>query len=108
MPARPAPHCARPAGSADRAGSAPRSPSSKAACQHTGLTLPSPSASGGGFRDLFTELQSNPADQAAFNACKSDLPFTPGSGGGYGGSGSGSGGGSNNNNNTTSGGSTST
>jgi hypothetical protein len=54
-----------------------------------GVTLPSPSASGGGFRSLFGELQSNPADQAAFNACKSDLPFTPGSGGGYGGSGGG-------------------
>jgi hypothetical protein len=50
-----------------------------------GVTLPSPSASGGGFRNLFGELQSNPADQAAFNACKSDLPFTPGSGGGFGG-----------------------
>jgi hypothetical protein len=58
-----------------------------------GVTLPSPSASGGGFRNLFSELQSNPADQAAFNACKSDLPFTPGSGG-YGGNGSGYGGGS--------------
>jgi hypothetical protein len=45
------------------------------------VTLPSPSASGGGFRSLFGELQSNPADQAAFNACQSDLPFTPGSGG---------------------------
>jgi hypothetical protein len=45
-----------------------------------GVTLPSPSASGGGFRALFGELQSNPADQAAFNACKSDLPFTPGGG----------------------------
>jgi hypothetical protein len=59
-----------------------------------GVTLPSPSASSGGFRSLFGELQSNPADQAAFNACKSDLPFTPGSGGfggggGYGGSGGG-------------------
>jgi hypothetical protein len=65
-----------------------------------GVTLPSPSASGGGFRSLFGELQSSPAGQAAFNACKSDLPFTPGSGGGYGGgsggygSGSGTGGGS--------------
>ena len=58
-----------------------------------GVTLPSPSASGGGFRSLFSELQSNPADQAAFNACKSDLPFTPGSGGGYGGGTSGGGGG---------------
>ena len=57
-----------------------------------GVTLPSPSASGGGFRDLFSELQSNPADKAAFNACKSDLPFTPGSGGGYSGGGSGDGG----------------
>lgn len=52
-----------------------------------GVTLPSPSASDGGFRSLFGELQSNPADQAAFNACKSDLPFTPGSGG-FGGGGS--------------------
>jgi len=62
------------------------------------VTLPSPSASGGGFRSLFGELQSNPADQAAFNACKSDLPFTPGSGGygsgGYGSGGSGTGSGS--------------
>lgn len=50
-----------------------------------GVTLPSPSASGGGFRGLFQELQSgSPADKAAFSACKSDLPFTPGSGG-YGG-----------------------
>ena len=50
-----------------------------------GVTLPSPSASGGGFRSVFSELQSTPAGQAALNACKSDLPFTPGSGG-YGGS----------------------
>lgn len=57
-----------------------------------GVTLPSPSASGGGFRGLFSELQSNPADKAAFNACKSDLPFTPGSGGGYSGGGGGYGG----------------
>jgi len=56
-----------------------------------GVTLPSPSASDGGFRSIFSELQSNPADQAAFNACKSDLPFTPGSGG-YGGGGTGGGG----------------
>ena len=62
-----------------------------------GVTLPSPSASGGGFRGLFSELQSTAAGQAALNACKSDLPFTPGSGGygggtggGYGGGGSGS------------------
>jgi hypothetical protein len=34
-----------------------------------------------------------PKHQAAFNACKSDLPFTPGNGGGFGGSGSGGGGG---------------
>ncbi len=52
-----------------------------------GVTLPSPSASGGGFRDLFSELQSNPADKAAFSACKSDLPFTPGSSGGGSGNG---------------------
>jgi hypothetical protein len=51
-----------------------------------GVTLPSPSASGGGFRGLFSQLQSTPAGQAALNACKSDLPFTPG-GGGYGGGG---------------------
>jgi len=57
-----------------------------------GVTLPSPSASGGGFRSLFSELQSSPAGQAALNACKSDLPFTPGSGGGYGGGGYGGGG----------------
>jgi len=50
-----------------------------------GVALPSPSASGGGFRDLFSELQSTPAGQAALNACKSDLPFTPG--GGYSGGG---------------------
>ncbi len=49
-----------------------------------GVTLPSPSASGGGFRSVFSELQSTPTGQAALNACKSDLPFTPGSG--YGGS----------------------
>src|SRR5271170_7720622 len=61
-----------------------------------GVTLPSPSASGGGFRSLFSGLQSTSAGQAALNACKSDLPFTPGSGGGYGGGtgGGGSGGGS--------------
>jgi hypothetical protein len=55
-----------------------------------GVTLPSPSASGGGFRGLFSQLQSTSAGQAALNACKSDLPFTPGGGGGSGG---GSGGG---------------
>jgi hypothetical protein len=55
-----------------------------------GVTLPSPSASGGGFRSLFSELQSTSAGQAALNACKSDLPFTPGSGG-YGGGGTGGG-----------------
>ena len=66
-----------------------------------GVTLPSPSASGGGFRSLFSQLQSTSAGQAALNACKSDLPFTPGSGGygggtggGYGGGGTGGGGGS--------------
>jgi hypothetical protein len=58
-----------------------------------GVTLPSPSASGGGFRSVFSELQSTSAGRAALNACKSDLPFTPGSGGG-GGSGGGSGSGS--------------
>jgi hypothetical protein len=53
-----------------------------------GVTLPSPSTSGGGFRNLFSQLQSTAAGQAALNACKSDLPFTPGSGGGgYGGGG---------------------
>jgi hypothetical protein len=42
-----------------------------------GVTLPSPSA--GGFRSLFSALQSgSQADQAAFSACKSDLPFNPG------------------------------
>jgi hypothetical protein len=42
-----------------------------------GVTLPS--SSDGGFRSLFGELQSgSAADQAAFNACKSDLPFHPG------------------------------
>ena len=45
---------------------------------------PQPVGLGGGFRSLFGELQSNPADQAGLDACKSDLPFTPGSGGGYG------------------------
>jgi hypothetical protein len=55
-----------------------------------GVTLPSPSTSGGGFRNLFSQLQSTAAGQAALNACKSDLPFTPGSGGGsYGGGGGG-------------------
>lgn len=58
-----------------------------------GVTLPSPSASGGGFRSLFSQLQSTSAGQAALNACKSDLPFTPGSGGGGGGTGGGYGGG---------------
>lgn len=58
-----------------------------------GVTLPSPSASGGGFRSLFSQLQSTSAGQAALNACKSDLPFTPGSGGGRGGTGGGYGGG---------------
>ena len=58
-----------------------------------GVTLPSPSASGGGFRSLFSQLQSTSAGQAALNACKSDLPFTPGSGGGGGGTGGGSTGG---------------
>ena len=50
--------------------------------------------SGGGFRGLFSELQSTSAGQAALNACKSDLPFTPGggSGGGSGGTGGSSGG----------------
>lgn len=44
-----------------------------------GVTLPSGSSSGEGFRGLFADLQSgSPADKAAFNACKSDLPFTPG------------------------------
>ena len=57
-----------------------------------GVTLPSPSASGGGFRGLFSELQSSPAGQAALNACKSDLPFTPGSGSGSGGGSGGTGG----------------
>jgi hypothetical protein len=69
-----------------------------------GVTLPSPSASGGGFRSLFSELQSTKAGQAALNACKSDLPFTPGSGGYGGGTGGGYGGGGG----TGSGGSTST
>ena len=55
-----------------------------------GVTLPSPSASGGGVRSVFSELQSTSAGQAALNACKSDLPFTPGSGG-YGGGGTGGG-----------------
>jgi hypothetical protein len=68
-----------------------------------GVTLPSPSASGGGFRSVFSELQSTSAGQAALNACKSDLPFTPGSGGYGGGTGGGYGGGG-----TGSGGSTST
>jgi hypothetical protein len=69
-----------------------------------GVTLPSPSASGGGFRSVFSELQSTSAGQAALNACKSDLPFTPGSGG-YGG---GTGGGYGGSGGTGSGGSTST
>jgi hypothetical protein len=56
-----------------------------------GVTLPSPSASGGGFRGLFSQLQSTSVGQAALNACKSDLPFTPGGGTGGSGGGSGSG-----------------
>jgi hypothetical protein len=74
-----------------------------------GVTLPSPSASGGGFRSLFSELQSTPAGQAALNACKSDLPFTPGSGGyGGGGTGGGSGGGTGGGSTSTGGGTTTT
>ena len=52
---------------------------------------------------MFSELQSTSAGQAALNACKSDLPFTPGSGGYGGGTGGGYGGGG-----TGGGGSTST
>ena len=73
-----------------------------------GVTLPSPSASGGGLRGLFGELQSNPADQAALNACKSDLPFTPGSGGYGGGTGGGYGGGAGGGGSTSTGGGTTT
>jgi hypothetical protein len=40
---------------------------------------------------VFSELQSTSAGRAALNACKSDLPFTPGSGGHGGGSSGGSG-----------------
>jgi hypothetical protein len=57
-----------------------------------GVTLPSSSAWGGGLRNLFGELQSNPADQAAFNACKSEVPFVPRTGGGFAGGGGGGGG----------------
>jgi hypothetical protein len=78
----------RPAGgSGGSSGSSAAFSKFKSCLSAHGVTLPSPSASGGGFRGLFSELQSSPAGQAALNACKSDLPFTPGSGGGYGGSG---------------------
>jgi hypothetical protein len=73
-----------------------------------GVTLPSPSASGGGFRSLFSQLQSTSAGQAALNACKSDLPFTPGSGGGGGGTGGGYGGGGGTGGGGTGGGTTTT
>ncbi len=73
-----------------------------------GVTLPSPSASGGGFRNLFSELQSTAAGQAALNACKSDLPFTPGGGGGSYGGGGGYGGGGSGGGGSTGGGSTGT
>jgi hypothetical protein len=74
-----------------------------------GVTLPSPSTSGGGFRNLFSGLQSTAAGQAALNACKSDLPFTPGSGGGgYGGGGYGGGGGGGSGGGSTGGGTTTT
>ena len=73
-----------------------------------GVTLPSPSASGGGFRSLFSQLQSTSAGQAALNACKSDLPFTPGSGGYGGGTGGGYGGGGSGGSTSTGGGATTT
>ena len=73
-----------------------------------GVTLPSPSASGGGFRSVFSELQSTSAGQAALNACKSDLPFTPGSGGYGGGTGGGYGGGTGSGGSTSTGGGTTT
>ena len=73
-----------------------------------GVTLPSPSASGGGFRGLFSELQSTAAGQAALNTCKSDLPFTPGSGGYGGGTGGGYGGGTGSGGSTSTGGGTTT
>ena len=73
-----------------------------------GVTLPSPSASGGGFRSLFSQLQSTSAGQAALNACKSDLPFTPGSGGYGGGTGGGYGGGTGSGGSTSTGGGTTT
>lgn len=84
-------------GSGDSSGSSAAFAKFKSCLSAHGVTLPSPSATaGGGFRDLFSQLRSNPTDQAAFSACKSDLPsFKPGGGyGGYGSSGSGSGGGS--------------
>jgi hypothetical protein len=79
-------------GSGDSSGSSAAFAKFKSCLSSHGVTLPSPSAaSGGGFRDLFSQLRSNPTDQAAFSACKSDLPsFKPG--GGYGGSSSGGGG----------------
>lgn len=73
-----------------------------------GVTLPSPSASGGGVRSVFSELQSTSAGQAALNACKSDLPFTPGSGGYGGGTGGGYGGGTGSGGSTSTGGGTTT
>jgi hypothetical protein len=72
------------------------------------VTLPSPSASGGGVRSVFSELQSTSAGQAALNACKSDLPFTPGSGGYGGGTGGGYGGGTGSGGSTSTGGGTTT
>jgi hypothetical protein len=81
-------------GSGDSSGSSAVFAKFKSCLSSHGVTLPSPSAtSGGGFRDLFSQLRSNPTDQAAFSACKSDLPsFKPG--GGYGGGSSSGGGGS--------------
>ncbi len=84
-------------GSGDPSGSGAAFAKFKSCLSSHGVTLPSPSASSGaGFRDLFSQLRSNPADQAAFSACKPDLPsFKPGGRyGGYGGSSSSGGGGS--------------
>jgi hypothetical protein len=58
-----------------------------------GVKVPSSSSGAEGFRSLFGELRDGTsAEQAAFSACSSDLPFG-GGGGGFGGGGFGGGGG---------------
>jgi hypothetical protein len=59
-----------------------------------GVKLPSSSSGSEGFRSLFGELRDGTsAEQAAFSACSSDLPFGGGGGGGFGGGFGGGGGG---------------